>query len=74
MSLKQNVLGTTNLKGSGSAAAAQLYPQNANRAPLIAIYNKRFRRCATSRSRMIFKTKYPNCRHNFGRTRPVVKF
>jgi len=26
---------------------------------------------ATSRGRMAFKTKYPNCRHNFGRTRPV---
>jgi len=23
---------------------------------------------------MAFKTKYPNCRHNFGRTRPVARF
>jgi len=35
------------------------------------IYKKRFRRNATSRGRMAFKTKYPNCRHNFGRSKPV---
>jgi len=26
---------------------------------------------ATPLGRIAFKTKYPNCRHNFGRTRPV---
>jgi len=38
------------------------------------IYKKRFRRYATSLGRMAFKTKYSNCRHNFGRTRPVARF
>jgi len=37
----------------------------------MAIYKKIY---ATSRDRMPFKTKYPNCRHNFGRTRPVTSF
>jgi len=36
--------------------------------PLMMIYKKSH---ATSRGRMAFKTKYPDCRHNFGRTRPV---
>jgi len=35
------------------------------------IYKKWFRRSATCWGRMAFNTKYPNCRHNFGRTRPV---
>jgi len=38
------------------------------------IYKKRFQRYATSLGRMAFKTKYSNCRHNFGRTRPVARF
>jgi len=56
-----------------SAVSAQLRPpQNAYRAPLMMIYKKtHFWRYATSRGGMAFKTKYPNCRHNFGRTRPV---
>ena len=59
-----------------SAVSAQLWgPQNAYRGPLMVIYEKkRFRRHATFGGRMVFKTKYPNCRHNFGRTRPVAKF
>jgi len=54
-----------------SAAVAQLCPPKKNRGPLMVIYRKRFRRCATSRGRMAFKRKYPNCRHNFGGTRPI---
>jgi len=58
-----------------SAEAAQLWaPQNGCKAPLMVIYEKSFRRYATSRGRMAFKTKYPNCRHNFGRTRTVSRF
>ena len=38
------------------------------------IYKKHFRRYATSRGRMAVKTKYSNCRNNFGRTRPVASF
>jgi len=30
--------------------------------------------CAASRGRMSFKTKYPNCRYNFGTNRPVARF
>jgi len=37
----------------------------------MAIYKKIY---ALSRDRMPFKTKYPNYRHNFGRTRPVTSF
>jgi len=29
---------------------------------------------ATSRGRMTFKTKHPNCRHNFDKTRSVARF
>ena len=58
-----------------SAVSAQLWPpQHVYRGPLLVIYKKSFRRYATSRGRMAFKTKYPNCRHNFGRTRPVARF
>jgi len=47
--------------------------KNACRGPLMVIYKKKL--CyATSRGRMAFKTKYPNCRHNFGTTRPVARF
>jgi len=42
-------------------------PKNGHRGPLNGYYNK----SATSRDRIAFKTKYRNCRHNFGRTRPV---
>ena len=42
--------------------------------PLMVIYKKSFRRYATYRGRMAFKTKYPNCRHNFARIRPVASF
>jgi len=42
--------------------------------PLMVIYKKLFRRYATFRGRMAFKTKYPNCRHNFARIRPVASF
>jgi len=38
------------------------------------IYEKKIRRYATSRGRMAFKTKYPNCRHNFGRIGHVARF
>jgi len=38
------------------------------------IYKKRFQRYATSPGRMTFKTKYLNCRHNFGKTRPMNWF
>jgi len=37
------------------------------------IYKKKLC-CATSRRRIAFKTKYPNCRHNFSRTRSVPRF
>jgi len=43
-------------------------PKMITGAPLMVVYKKSY---ATSRGRMAFKTKYPNCRHNFGRTRPV---
>jgi len=49
-------------------------PKMLTRAPLMVIYKKCFRRYATSRGRMTLKTKYSNCRHNFGRTRPVARF
>jgi len=35
------------------------------------IYKKHIQRYATSLDRMTFKTKYLNCRHNFGKTRPM---
>jgi len=45
------------------------------RAPLMVVYKKKLcRPNATSRGRMVFKTKYSNCRHKFGRTRPVARF
>jgi len=44
------------------------------RAAQLWFIKKSFRRYATSRGRMAFKTKYSNCRHNFGRTRPVARF
>jgi len=48
-------------------------PKMLPRAPLMVIYEKKV--CyATSRGRRDFKTKYPNCRHSFGRTRPVARF
>jgi len=37
------------------------------------IYKKNFPRHATCRGRMDFETKYSNCGHSFGRTRPVAK-
>jgi len=43
-----------------------LPPQNAYRGPLMVFIKESFRRYATCRGRMAFKTKYPNCRHNFG--------
>ena len=50
-----------------------LPPQMLTGAPLMVIHKKQF--CyAASRGQMAFKTKYPNCRHNFGRTRPVARF
>jgi len=56
-----------------SAVSSQLSPQIAYRGPLMVIYKKKL--CdAKSRDRMTFKTKYPNCRHNFGRTRPLARF
>ena len=62
--------------GMLSAVPAQLWlpPKMLTRAPLMVIYKKSFRRYATSRGRMAFKTKYSNCRHNFGRIRPVARF
>jgi len=50
-----------------------LASQNAYRVPLMVIYIKRFWLYAASRSQMAFKTKYPNCRHDFGRPRPVAR-
>ena len=41
---------------------------------LIVIHKKSFQRYATSRGRMVFQTKYPNCGHNFGRIWPVARF
>ena len=50
-----------------------LPPKMLRRAPLMVIYKKKL--CnAISRGRMDFKTEYSNCRHNFGRTRPVARF
>jgi len=40
-------------------------------APLMVIYKTHFRRYVTSPGQMAFKTKYPNCGHNFDRIRPV---
>jgi len=59
-------------KSVTSAVSAQLCPpQNASKGPLMVIYKKKL--CyATSQGRIDFKTKYSNCRHNFGRTRPVA--
>jgi len=50
-----------------------LPPQkNAYRGPLVVIYKKQLPVCyAAFRGRMAFKTNYPNCKYNFGRTRPV---
>jgi len=57
-----------------SGVAAQLWAsQNGYKAPLMVIYEKSWR-YATSRGQMVFKTKYTNCRHNFGRTRTVARF
>jgi len=48
-------------------------PQNASKGPPDGDLWKKL--CnATSRGRMDFKTKYSNCRHSFGRTRPVARF
>jgi len=47
-------------------------PQNAYRGPLV--IHRSFHRYATSQGRVTFKPKYPNCRHNFGRTRSVARF
>ena len=56
-----------------SAVAAQFCaPQNVYRAPPNDDLYKKV--CATSRDRMASKPKYPNCRHNFGRTSPVARF
>ena len=56
-----------------TAVSAQICPPKFLQGPLIAIYKKKF--CyATSRGRMGFKIKHPNCRHIFGRTRPVARF
>ena len=58
-----------------SAIAAQLWAsQKCLQAPLMAIYKKSFRRYATSRGRVVFKAKYHNCTHIFGRFRPVARF
>jgi len=65
------ILFATQYKNDQCRISPTLPPQNAYRGPLMVIYNKSFRRNVTSRGRMAFKTKYPNCRHNFGRTRPV---
>jgi len=60
---------------TNSAEAAQLWPPKMFAGvPLMAIYKKRFRRHTTSRDQMAFNTKYRNCRHDFGRIRPVAKF
>jgi len=49
-----------------------LLPKTLTGAPLMVFFSKL---CyATSRGRMAFKTKYPNCTYNFGRTRPVARF
>jgi len=59
-----------------SVASAQLWapPKMLTGVPLVVIYKNSFRRYASSRGRMDFKTKYHNCRHNFGSVRPVVNF
>jgi len=59
-----------------SAVSAQLWvlPKMLTRAPQWWFIKKSFRCYATSRGRMAFKTKYSNCRHNFGRTRPGARF
>jgi len=63
------------LKYTCSTVAAQLcFRKNAYRCPLVVIYKMRFRHYATSRGRMAFKAKYPNCWHNFVRTKPVARF
>jgi len=65
-----------------SAVSAQLWAPQINGPPLMVIITmdplmviikKRLRLYATSRGQMAFKTKYSNCRHNFGRTRPVAR-
>ena len=74
-------LANTNAKVANSGekvvARSMLYQPNPEttqmltRDLLMVIYKKSY---ATSRGRMAFKTKCPNCRHNFGRTRPVSRF
>jgi len=59
--------------GTFSAVSAQIWsPQMRTRAFLMVIYIKKL--CyAASRGQMDLKTTYPNCRHNFGRTRPLAR-
>jgi len=61
------------LLGIVSAVSAQLCPlQNAYRGPLMVIYKKSYVMLHLKAEWP--SKKYPNCRHNFGRTRTVARF
>ena len=60
-----------NHEPSPSAVSAQIWAPHKmlTGAPLMVIYEKIFRRYATSRCQMAFKTKYPNCTTQFWQNR-----
>jgi len=57
-----------------SGVAAQLFsPKKCSQGPLMVICKKGFDVILHLEDERPSKQKYPNCRHNFGRTRPVVR-